>query len=97
MTVTQAAVEAAQEALALRFGARVLSEGGMRVVLEAAEPHIADAERERIRHAIAHLADEIDRMDDGRLTADDRLVATETLRELASEGRLQQLTEGTTT
>jgi hypothetical protein len=68
-----------------------------RVTLEAAAPHIAAAERERIRHAISALADEIDRTIVGGLTADDRLVATETLRELASEGRLQQLTEGTTT
>ncbi len=62
--------------------------------LTAAAPHIAAAERERIRQAIANLAGEIDRMDDGRLDADDRLVAAETLRELASPGRLEELTEG---
>ena len=88
----QAAIDAAMDTIE-RLGAGG-SRTTVRIVLAAAAPHIAAAERERIRQAIANLADEIDRMDGGALTTDDRLVAAETLRELASEGRLQQLTEG---
>ena len=66
-----------------------------RLVLRDAAPHIAAAERERIRRAIATLADKIDHMT-GHLTGEDRMVAAETLRELATEGRLDQLaTPGT--